>query len=105
MYECDTKNYNNVLQQKFKKPTSWLTLNFKELKIEQNFVFSPDIDKPIASFAGKSPHRAIIILGKIWAGYNPRVCTTNVASTVCEGKELNSCTCNNFLDMELFPNC
>jgi hypothetical protein len=69
-----------------KKPTCRITFNGKELEVEQNFVFWPDNDIPIASFAGKSPYRAIIIEGKIWAGYNPRLSTTNVASTVCKKK-------------------
>jgi hypothetical protein len=69
-----------------KKPTCWFTLNGKELEVEQNFVFWPDNDIPIASFTGQSPHRAIIIVGKIWAGYNPRLSATNIASTICEEK-------------------
>jgi hypothetical protein len=52
-------------------------------------MFGPDNDIPVARFARKSTNRTIIIGGEIWAGYNSRLCTTDVVSTICEEEQFN----------------
>jgi len=52
-------------------------------------MFGPDKDIPVARFARKSTQRTIIIEGEIWAGYDPRFCTTDVTSTICEEEQFN----------------